>query len=177
MATQQKLGEEYDSEFYDDISDGSRASAKIVLPLVRELVNPASVLDVGCGTGAWLAEWVALGVTDVTGLDGSYVDKVRLQIAAKDFIATDLVRTFSLGRTFDLVQCLEVAEHIEAAHADVFVESIARHGNIALFSAAIPGQRGRHHVNEQWPSYWIEKFYKVGFTAYDIIRPQIWANR
>lgn len=56
MAALEKLGEAYYSAFYDDISDGSRASAKIVLPLVRELVNPASVLDVGCGVDAWLAE-------------------------------------------------------------------------------------------------------------------------
>jgi hypothetical protein len=51
MATQEKLGEAYNSEFYDAIADNSRASAKVVLPLVREMVNPASVLDVGCGVG------------------------------------------------------------------------------------------------------------------------------
>jgi SAM-dependent methyltransferase len=176
MAAQQKLGQAYDTSFYDHISDGSRTSAAIVLPLVRGLATPASVLDVGCGVGAWLAEWVALGVTDVIGLDGSYVDQGQLQIPAETFIPTDLTQPYGLDREFDLIQCLEVAEHIDVRHADTFVESITRHGRIVLFSAAIPGQRGRHHVNEQWPSYWIAKFAKFGFTAYDAIRPQIWTN-
>lgn len=176
MAPQQKLGEAYDSSFYDAISDGSRESAKIVLPIIRELVNPTNVLDVGCGVGAWLAEWVDLGVTDVVGLDGSYVDKTQLRIKAESFIPTDLTQAYTLDRQFDFIQCLEVAEHIEPAHADTFVESITRHGNIVMFSAAIPGQRGKHHVNEQWPSYWIAKFAQFGFAAYDAIRPRIWTD-
>jgi hypothetical protein len=118
-----------------------------------------------------------MGATDVVGLDGSYIDKARLQIDADKFIPTDLVQPFSLDRKFDFIQCLEVAEHLDAACADVFVESIARHGDIVMFSAAIPGQRGRHHVNEQWPSYWIEKFAQVGLKAYDAIRPVIWTNQ
>lgn len=177
MDTQEKLGEAYNSEFYDAIADNSRASAKVVLPLVREMVNPASVLDVGCGVGTWLAEWVSMGVTDVVGLDGSYIDKAQLQIDTEKFAPADLVKPFSLDRKFDLIQCLEVAEHLDAAYADVFVESMASHGDIVLFSAAIPGQRGRHHVNEQWPSYWIEKFAQFGLKAYDAIRPLIWTNR
>lgn len=100
-----------------------------------------------------------------------------MQIDAEKFVPTGLVQPFSLDRRFDLIRCLEVAEHLDAAHADVFAESIARHGDIVLFSAAIPGQRGTDHVNEQWPSYWIEKFAQVGLKAYDVIRPQIWTNR
>ena len=85
-------------------------------------------------------------------------------------------RCFLLGRTFDLVQTLEVAEHLDEASADTFVDSLARHGDTILFSAAIPGQGGTHHVNEQWPSYWAEKFARAGYTAYDVIRPRIWAD-
>jgi hypothetical protein len=43
-----------------------------------------------------------------------------------------------------------------------------------LFSAAIPGQGGDHHVNEQWPSYWQSKFKKYGYCFHDILRWKIW---
>ncbi len=45
-----------------------------------------------------------------------------------------------------------------------------------LFSAAIPCQGGFDHINEQPQDYWIEKFKKRGFTAYDPIRPSVWSN-
>jgi hypothetical protein len=46
-----------------------------------------------------------------------------------------------------------------------------------LFSAAIPGQGGSLHVNEQWPSYWIKLFSEHGYRCFDFIRPQIWTDR
>ena len=134
------------------------------------------MLDVGCGVGVWVNEWSSAGVSDVLGIDGNYVDRTALRIPLDKFAPVDLKQSFSLGRKFDLVQTLEVAEHLDEACADTFVESLARHGETILFSAAIPGQGGTHHVNEQWPSYWAEKFARVGYTAYDIIRPQIWTD-
>src|SRR5438034_7185725 len=35
---------------------------------------------------------------------------------------------------------------------------------------------GTHHINEQWPSYWIAFFQENGFQALDCIRPSIWNN-
>ena len=166
----------YDSSFFEAHSQGASDSAAIVVPIVHEIVRPTSILDVGCGVGTWLAEWVNQGVTDVLGLDGEYIDKMALRMEPAKFMPTDLRQTFSLGRKFDLVQSLEVAEHLEQEHADLFVESLTSHGDIVLFSAAVPGQGGTHHVNEQWPSYWIEKFKKEGFKVYDILRPEIWAD-
>jgi len=45
-----------------------------------------------------------------------------------------------------------------------------------LFSAAVPGQGGTEHVNEQWPEYWHDKFANYGFLKLDIIRKEIWLN-
>lgn len=167
---------EYTRAFFDDVASGTRDSARAVVPLVNELVRPASVLDVGCATGTWLAEWENAGVSDVQGIDGDYVDRAALQIPVSRFVPANLEQSFSLGRKFDLVQTLEVAEHLDEAYADRFVDSLTRHGDTILFSAAIPGQGGTHHVNERWPSYWAGKFAKAGFTAYDVIRPRIWTN-
>ena len=167
----------YTSTFFDVLARGTRESAQTIVPLVNELLRPASVLDVGCGVGTWLAEWGSAGVSDVLGIDGDYVDRTALQVPSDRFAPVDLQQSFSLGRKFDLVQTLEVAEHLDEAHADTFVESLARHSETVLFSAAIPGQGGTHHVNEQWPSYWAGKFARAGYTAYDVIRPQIWTDQ
>ena len=166
----------YTPAFFDDLARDTRESARAVVPVVNKLLRPASVLDVGCGVGIWLAEWGSAGVSDVLGIDGNYVDRTALRVPLDKFAPVDLQQSFSLGRKFDLVQTLEVAEHLDEARADTFVESLARHSETILFSAAIPGQGGTHHVNEQWPSYWAEKFARAGYTAYDIIRPQIWAD-
>jgi SAM-dependent methyltransferase len=172
----EKAKDAYTAAFFDELARGTMESARAVVPVVNELLRPGSVLDVGCGTGTWLAEWRRVGVSDLLGIDGDYVDRTVLQMSSDRFKPADLERSFSLGRKFDLVQTLEVAEHLDEASADTFVESLARHGEAVLFSAAIPGQGGTHHVNEQWPSYWAEKFARAGYTAYDIIRPQIWTN-
>jgi len=166
----------YTSTFFDVVARDTRESARAVVPVVNELVRPASVLDVGCATGTWLSEWEKAGVSDLVGVDGDYVDRGALQLSPDRFVSADLQRPLSLGRKFDLVQTLEVAEHLDAVHADTFVDSLSRHGDTIMFSAAIPGQGGTHHVNEQWPSYWAEKFEKAGYTTYDVIRPQIWTD-
>lgn len=171
------LSKYYDVRFYASYGDRARQSAAVVVPIVNDLVRPRSVLDVGCGVGSWLAEWVNHGLTDVLGLDGEHIDPAAMQVNTSQFRVMDLQHGFSLGRTFDLVQSLEVAEHLDESCADAFINSLTRHGDTVLFSAAIPGQRGFHHVNEQWPSYWIAKFASAGFKLFDIIRSRIWMDR
>jgi SAM-dependent methyltransferase len=170
------LHRHYDDAFYSTFRDKSRLSAAIVVPIVNQIVRPASVLDVGCGMGGWLSAWAEQGVTDVLGLDGPHVDAAVVETGQATFQAVDLRIPFSLGRKFDLVQSLEVAEHLDETFADQFVRSLTRHGDTVLFSAAIPGQGGFHHVNEQWPSYWIDRFANEGYRVFDVLRPAIWAN-
>jgi SAM-dependent methyltransferase len=171
------LSRHYDARFYAAYGDRSRQSAAVVVPIVNKLVRPTSVLDVGCGVGSWLAEWASQGLTDVLGLDGGHIDPAALRIEASKFRVAELSNRFWLGRTFDLVQSLEVAEHLDESCAEAFVESLTSHADTVLFSAAIPGQRGFHHVNEQWPSYWAAKFARSGFKLFDVIRFRIWTDR
>jgi SAM-dependent methyltransferase len=147
-----------------------------VVPLIMELVKPKSVLDVGSGTGTWLKAFEEAGVQDYCGLDGNYVDRSQLQIPAEKFMATDLSKPWTLNSKYDLIISLEVAEHLPESSADSFVKSLTLHGEVILFSAAIPGQGGQGHLNEQWPEYWEQKFSKHGFYFHDVIRPLIWDN-
>ena len=164
----------YDRDFYDAIDEGSLPSARLVVPMVIDLVGrPASVVDVGCGSGAWLRAFAEQGVEDYLGLDGDYVSG-SLQIPADHFRAADLAEPVALPRRFDLVVCLEVGEHLPASAADTFVDSLAALGDVVLFSAAIPYQGGVNHVNEQWPEYWATKFRDRGYVALDPFRRRLW---
>ena len=163
----------YNTDFYDYIDDGSRASARTVAPLLLAEMNIDSLLDVGAGHGAWASEWMAAGVTDVVAIDGDYVKPDQLVIPEANFRAADLSQPLDLGRKFDLVQSLEVAEHLPHAKAATFVETLTRHGDVVLFSAAVPHQGGEHHVNEQPPEYWRQLFKACGYSAFDWLRPRL----
>ena len=162
---------QYSHDFYDYIDAGSRRSARAVASLLLPEMKIASLLDIGAGHGAWAAEWLAAGVGDVVAVDGDYVARDQLAIPPKNFVAHDLATPLDLERKFDLVQTLEVAEHLPHAKADLFVDNLVAHGDVILFSAAVPHQGGEHHVNEQPPEYWRAKFAARGFTVYDFVRP------
>jgi 2-polyprenyl-3-methyl-5-hydroxy-6-metoxy-1,4-benzoquinol methylase len=166
----------YTSEFFDTIRGGSRRSAQAVVPIVLQLVQPKSIIDVGCGDGSWLSVFRELGVSDMVGLDGDYVDRRLLQIPQDQFRATDLSSPFGLSRTFDLAICLEVAEHLPPQSAEGFVNALTQLAPGVLFSAAIPLQGGTQHLNEQWPDYWAALFKTHDYLPIDCIRERIWKN-
>jgi len=153
-------------------------AAHQIVPFVIHLLQPRSVLDLGCGLGTWLFEFKKHGVTDVLGLDTPYVDQKLLSkyLDDEEYMATDLSIPLQLNRRFDLAISLEVAEHLPESTADVFVSNLVNGSDTILFSAAIPGQIGQNHLNEQWPSYWAAKFQKHGFLCYDPVRPEFWNN-
>lgn len=164
----------YTDKFFQQMRADASGSAEVIVPLVLDWVQPRSVVDVGCGTGTWLAMFLKLGVQDVLGVDGDYVDRAMLEIPADRFLPRDLSAPLRLDREFDLVLSLEVAEHLPASSADTFVDSLTRAGPVVLFSAAIPHQGGTSHVNEQWPEYWAELFRRRGYDVYDCVRGRVW---
>ena len=72
--------------------------------------------------------------------------------------------------------CVEVAEHLAPSRGPALVEELCALAPNVLFSAAIPGQGGTHHLNERWQSYWASLFRKHGYEPFDIIRPRVWDN-
>jgi SAM-dependent methyltransferase len=167
----------YDSKFFATADRSAAYSADAVIELLVQFLSINSVLDLGCGRGLWLAKWLAHGIQEVIGADGPYIDAASLYIPQSAFISCDLSTPLSLGRQFDLVQSLEVAEHLDAQVADEFVDNLVRHGRLILFSAAIPGQGGERHINEQSLDYWRNRFLARGYEAFDFVRPQIKNNR
>ncbi len=163
----------YDARFFEYVNASARAAAERIVPLLQQQLSTDSVLDVGCGQGAWLAVWQRRGVDDVFGVDGAYVDRGKLLFAPERFCAHDLAQPFDLGRSFSVVQCLEVAEHLPASGAEALIDSLTRHGETIVFSAAPPGQGGHEHVNERSYDYWRMLFARRGYLALDFLRPRI----
>jgi SAM-dependent methyltransferase len=164
----------YTEGFFDSHDEGARASARAVLPVVFDLLAPTSIVDVGCGTGTWLAVAAENGVEDVRGLDGPWVRPEDLEIPAERFVATDLTAPPQLDRTFDLALSLEVAEHLPPPKAESFVDLLTALAPLVVFSAAAPDQGGAGHTNEQWPAYWSELFARRGYEAVDCLREKFW---
>ena len=167
----------YDRKFFDRQDEGVLRSARAILPVVMEFLTPRSAIDIGCGTGTWLSVVRELGIEDITGVDGDYINPQWLCVPRECFIAHDLRKPLALDRRFDLVMSLEVAEHLPPDSADEFIETLTGLGPVVLFSAAIPRQGGTDHVNEQWPEFWADHFRRRGFAAIDCIRERVWQDR
>jgi SAM-dependent methyltransferase len=166
----------YTPHYYDLYRQGSRHSAEVVLGLVFELVRPLSVIDFGCGIGAWLAIAQEQGAEEICGLDGPWAAAAELEIPIESFVSCDLTQPVDLRRRFELALCVEVAEHLPEESAATLVRSLTLASPVVLFSAAIPGQGGVDHLNEQWPSYWATLFRIFDFVSIDCLRSALWLD-
>jgi len=165
-------------------------SAAAVVPVIKELFAPETVIDVGGGEGWWGRAFYELG-SSVVVADQS-IDSWRFETSGAghrlDFLPVDLtderwarqlaheraqIADIHGGLTnFDLAVCLEVADQLPAENADELVLGLCSIAPVVLFSAAIPGQGG--HLNEQWPDYWRVRFHEHGFACTDWPRWRFW---
>jgi SAM-dependent methyltransferase len=132
------------------------------LDIVLELFKPASVLDVGCGTGRALSYLRDKGV-DAFGVEGSDLAISRSR-HPKQIVKHNLNRELNLGRRFDLVWCAEVVEHIHPRYERNLVRTLVNHADLLVITAAQPGQGGEGHFNEQPFEYWISRFASYGYS-------------
>jgi SAM-dependent methyltransferase len=151
-------------------------AAEQILPFVFHKVKADAVIDFGCGTGTWLKIAKQLGAKKVLGIDGIHIDRKMLCIEDHEFLRHDLTFPLMISQKYDLAICLEVVEHLPEQAADHIVELITQSSDVVLFSAAIPGQGGQSHINEQWPDYWNQKFRKNDFFPVDNLRQTFWDN-
>lgn len=175
-----RLGLLYGERFYTKSDRHKGASDRVVAETLSDLYRPRRVVDLGCGSGYFLAGFQRLGV-EVYGLEKSRAGLRRCAAAGIPATPFDLRRDWPpSGATGELALCFEVAEHLEARWSRRLVELVTTLAPRAIFTAAMPGQGGVRHVNEQPPEYWIERFiavhwgYRAGATE-DLRR--LWAER
>jgi SAM-dependent methyltransferase len=176
LAGFRETAEYFDTAYFAWQGDSAERSARAVVPLLIERFRPASVVDVGCGSGAWLKVFCEHGVRDVVGIDGPHVRPESLRIPPENFVASDLAEPLRLDRRFDLALSLEVAHYLPRHAGVALVGSIAALAPAVLFGAALPGQPGGPGHNLQWPAWWAELFRGRGFRAEDWLRPLVWED-
>lgn len=165
---------QYDDEFYRPYVDGSYRSAAEYVRVLSQYFKPKSVVDFGCGRGAWLKAFRENGAEEVIGLDGKWNSQEKMIDQNIRFIPVNLNRPIELERHYELAISLEVAEHLEQSSAADFVGSVTGAADLVMFGAAYIGQGGTDHINERRHTYWAKLFEERGFRAYDIFRPVIW---
>jgi len=168
----------YGRSFYEARHANTRYAAEHILSLALERLPPvSSAVDVGCGVGTWLSCLISRGISDVQGIEGLWARTELLEIPPDRFQRVELSELTTWPRRFDLAISLEVAEHLFAERAAAFVNALCDMSDIVIFSAAVPFQGGKHHVNEQWPEYWVQLFAQQTYRCFDWIRPLIWNDR
>ena len=158
--------------------DNNRETADELARLLTRLLHPQTMVDVGCGLGYFVSAFHHQGLEQVLGVDGPWAPKDQdFQLKEPGlFKEAHLDQPLHLEKKFDLALCLEVAEHLDPVVAPVLVQSLVDASPVIVFSAAVPGQGGEHHVNEQWIEYWEKLFGLHVYRMHDLLRPIIWNN-
>lgn len=153
--------------------------APIVCGAIRDVLQPTSVVDAGCGNADLVAEFHRMGL-EALGIEGSryclpYVPPEATERVYIHDLRLPLPRSaFRVPRSLAL--SFEVAEHIEPEYATQFVTNLCALSDRVLLSAAPPGQRGHGHVNCRLCSYWVALFFDKGFHREPTIEQELKAR-
>lgn len=150
---------------YEDLYASDAAMAEYVSPervaLYAELagecarLGPRSLIDVGCGSGHFLLEVEArLGPScRLAGVDHARTGVERLSklVPQAEAIVADIYDLDLGGRTFDVVVCMEVLEHLsDPQRAIETLGRLRHHGSIVLIT--VPD--GEHDTFEGHENFW-----------------------
>ena len=134
------------------------------LPQIFE--QNSSVVDFGCGNADYVKHLHNNGF-NVEAYDGNPNTPEMTDGLGK---VLDLSKDFDLGKKFDYVISLEVAEHIPKKFENVYVNNLIKHtGYYLIVSWALIGQGGDGHVNEQNEDYVLDLFDKLGMNYHQDI--------
>ena len=138
----------------------------IVAASLLKQINFDSVLDVGCANGFLLLPLHKAGKR-VQGID--------LSPDLSDFLPAELLARVTIGDfeevsgQYDLVCCVEVAEHIKPGRSDRLIEVLTECATKWIyFTAAPPGQLGRGHINLQPQRDWTARFHARGWQVDEV---------
>lgn len=151
----------YDDEFYDDANQMKVKTAEQVAKVINSFFKYDTLFDIGCGMGLYINELRKTGKT-VLGCD--YSD-AAVQIAPEEVevFKADATKPIHIDKTFDLVMCFEVAEHIQTQLSQQLVTNCTSYADTVIFTAAPVGQGGVGHINEQPYDFWINLFENEDF--------------
>ena len=128
-----------------------------------------SVVELGCGGGWFLKEFMEIGVT-VNGYDGAFAAIAKCWengISSHIVKYADLRKPIIPKQKYDIALCTEVAEHIEIPFSSVLVQNLVNHSDLVWFSTEEPDTNRPHvhHPNERPYKFWIKlfEFFNYGY--------------
>src|SRR5260221_11788593 len=92
----------YQDNFFEIHQQASNNSAREVIAVVLNMIQPVSVIDIGCGIGTWLSVWKQNGVYNILGVDGNYVETKKLLITKSEFVPFNLEDGYHSDKKYDL---------------------------------------------------------------------------
>jgi glycosyltransferase involved in cell wall biosynthesis len=141
-------------KFFDDIAEELNRSLK-----------PRTVLDVGCAIGFLIDAFWRRGVR-AYGIDISEYAISQVPQDVRSFCrvlsATDPLPD-DFPRTYDLITCIEVLEHIPEEDAKSAIKNMALRTDCILFSSTPNDLTEPTHVNVRPVIYWLQLFAEFGF--------------
>ena len=159
--------------WWDELSEQDHHNRRHLFAMWSVFGTPATMLDVGCGTGIMVKASRLLGI-EAYGVDQMVYFRENSPYREGEFYHHDLRKPFSLGyatlahiELCDWVISLEVAEHIPSEMSGIFCDTLANHvkkGGFLFFSAAHPGQGGVNHASERPAGYWRDMLYDRGLS-------------
>jgi SAM-dependent methyltransferase len=139
------------------------ADYQLVARSLISLVDFSTNLDVGCANGFLIRELQRHG-KEVQGLE---LSPAILEILPPELLDKVRIGDFSAATgTWDLVSCIEVAEHIPPERSVELVDTLtARARRWIYFTAAPPGQKGKGHINCRPHAEWAAWFRERGWVV------------
>ncbi|HEY1171056.1 MAG TPA: hypothetical protein VGH19_06755 [Verrucomicrobiae bacterium] len=134
--------------------------------LVQSFPKDKPVHDLGCSLGHYVKA-LREGGLDAHGYEGTPGISAHAVVPVNWAELSSPMHPGNYGNLVGSVLCLEVAEHIPAERADVFLKNVAEFcvpGGKLVLSWAVKGQGGRRHVNEQNWDHVLPTMRKHGFV-------------
>ena len=124
-----------------------------------------SMVDVGCGRACVVKDAVDMGLRAI-GIDGdpgTLHGEYNFTRPDVPFMLHDYTEgPAPIGDEYDLAWTVEFLEHVDEKYMDNYMDTLQK-CKYVICTFARPGDGGHHHVNEQHPGYWTDKFDHYGF--------------
>src|SRR5258708_8876694 len=125
-------------------------------------LNPRTVLDVGCAKG-FLVECLRDRGVEAYGFDVSEyaIGEVRPDIMQYCWVGS---ASDSISKSYDLITCIEVCEHLAESEAEDAVRQMTSHADTILFSSTPGDFEEPTHINVRPVIDWLRLFARFSFA-------------
>ncbi len=163
----------YDSGYFQFVEQTTASSVGAMANSIISSLHPASVVDVGCGTGTLIKHLQEQGV-QVKGLEYAEAALKECWTKELDVIKFDVANDPIPPRykNADVAVSMEVGQQLPESYSDRYVDVLCQVADVIVFSSATPGQGDRRPQNEQPHRYWSDKFLQRGYLLDEVLTRQ-----